>query len=124
MCGVWKTKDVSIDGLALLYVPNLSPYSYTSTKNDGLSLWFIIGFVVYNCPSYWWCWGDDKCDGNHSAGFLFGDIDLCLWHYCGTSWSAGGGTCWATWPSKCGSWLATCFEFEISTINGGCGASS
>jgi len=124
VCGVWKTKDVSIDGPTLLYVLNLSPYSYTSIKNDGLPSWFIVGYVVYNCPPCWWCWGDDKCDGNHLVGFLFGDIDLCFWCSYGTSWSISGGTCWTTWPSKCGSYLATCLRFGIFAIGAGRCASS
>ncbi len=63
--------------------------------------------LMYNCPSCWWCWGDDKRDGNHLVGFLFGDIILWLWCSCGTSWSTCGGTCWTTRPFECGSGLSS-----------------
>jgi hypothetical protein len=82
MCGFWKIGvvplDISTNGLAFLYVPNLSLNSYTLAKNDGLPFLFTINYVVYSWTSYWLCWGDDERDGNHLVGFIFEDIDLSL----------------------------------------------
>ncbi len=115
--------NVSTNGHALLYVPNLSPNSYTPTENDGLPSWFIVGYVVWNWTSCWWCWADEKHDGNHSTRFLSKNINLSLWCSYGMFWFAGGGTLWATWPSNYGSYLATCFGFGIfATSLGHCEA--
>jgi hypothetical protein len=100
MCVIWKTRvmhvDVSIDGLTLLYLPNLSPTSYTLAKNDGLPSWFVVHYVVYNWTFCWSCWGDEECDGNHSTRIFSRDINLSFWCSYGMSWSASGGTCWVS----------------------------
>ncbi len=80
---------------------------------------FIVGYMVWNWTSCWWCWANEEHDGNHSTIFLSKDINLSLWCSYGMFWFAGGGTWWATWPSNYGSCLATCFGFGIFATNVG-----
>lgn len=41
--------DVYVDGPALLYLPNLSPNSYSPTKNDGFKLQLVLWFLHERC---------------------------------------------------------------------------
>ncbi len=63
--------NVYVNGLALLYVPNLSPNSYSPTENDGFPSWVAIGSMVCTWTS---CWGDGERDVYHPTRFLFGFI--------------------------------------------------
>jgi hypothetical protein len=98
--------ELSVDGLLLLYVLNLSPKSYNHVEDDGLSFWCVVyGAIVCSQTSY--C-GDGEHGGNHLVSSLFRDTNLsfCCSYGC-FRFSRNRAYC-VVWSSDYGSLFATC----------------